>query len=70
MCATTTTPEIFTAGAPARITAATIKIDREACEEMTCGVCGHTGLDYRPFHMGHRYKAMACCPVCFSAEEI
>lgn len=57
----------FAVGAPSLWSA---KIDSEMCQEMTCEICRHQGLGYRPFTKqapdgsSVHYVILAPCPRC------
>lgn len=46
--------------------------DAELCTKSTCQMCGHKGLDIRPFldWFAQSYKAFAECHQCGSIKEI
>jgi hypothetical protein len=46
-------------GAPAHVTAVTLRIDAELCRGLECSECGHKGMQFHPWHLGARYKAVA-----------
>ncbi len=46
--------------------------DAELCTNSTCQMCGHKGLDIKPFldWSAQSYKAFAECPQCGSIKEL
>ena len=61
--------EGYRPGPPAGLTEEAGRIDAEACLEMLCPHCRAAGLDYRPYHKGRSYRALAVCKRCGFAEE-
>jgi hypothetical protein len=57
-------------GAPGHVTAETLRIDASCCREMECPECGHPGMQFHPWHLGGRYKAVAACPLLQCGCEI
>jgi hypothetical protein len=52
------------------VTAETLAVDAELCREMACPECGHKGMQFHPWHLGQRYKAIADCPLLRCAAEV
>jgi hypothetical protein len=59
----------FVPGAPARVPADWLEIDRRMAKAMRCGGCGRRGLRLDPFHRGHEYQAVVSCIRCGFGEE-
>jgi predicted Zn-ribbon and HTH transcriptional regulator len=57
-------------GCPPQITEAIRKIDVRTCRRMRCGQCGQCGLEFRPYHLGTRYRVLAHCPTCQVSEQV
>ena len=63
----------FSAKPPKRRNLDGASIDRGVCQRATCEVCGHKGLEYRPFVKDtaneYAYRAFAVCGACGSSSE-
>jgi hypothetical protein len=59
----------FAPGAPTHITRGSQHIDAQVARKLRCPGCRKRGMDYRPFHRGWAYAALAVC-LCGKAEEI
>jgi hypothetical protein len=57
-------------GAPARIHAEILDIDRRVYRVQRCPGCGHRGMRLRPFQRGGEYRAIVQCPACHRIEEV
>ena len=47
-------------------------IDSKVCARARCRICGHTGLEYRPYvrpEPDYSYRAFCVCPHCGASEE-
>jgi hypothetical protein len=63
------TDEGYREGAPERVSAEAVAIDREVCAEASCDECGRHGLAYLALHAGRSYVAVAYCKGCGAASE-
>jgi hypothetical protein len=59
----------FAPGAPAHITRASQDIDAQVARKLRCPACRKRGMDYRPFHRGRAYAALAVCR-CGAGEDL
>jgi hypothetical protein len=59
----------FTPGAPSRVPADWLEIDRHLAHAMKCGCCHKRGLQFEPFQRDGEYRAVLSCKRCGFAEE-
>lgn len=59
----------FEPGAPSTLKVLERCIDWETAKETTCDLCGHAGMEYRPWHRQTAYRFLMCCPQCGYSVE-
>jgi hypothetical protein len=56
-------------GAPPHVTLRSLRIDQTAAHRLACPTCGRKAMNFRPYHKGSRYAALAVCG-CDGAAEL
>jgi hypothetical protein len=57
-------------GPPPQITPETLRIDATNCKRRRCRNCGRRRLEFVPYNRNGRYRGVATCPDCLTAEEV
>jgi hypothetical protein len=60
----------YVSGLPLHVAESTVRTDKAACRRLRCPGCDRRGLEHRLWRPGMRYRVLATCPTCASAEEV
>jgi hypothetical protein len=62
--------QMFEPGAPEHVAEQSVRADARMVARLKCPSCGRRRLEYFPWHRGPKYRVLAGCTGCQSAEEV